>query len=76
MSALSKPGVTFVIGLAVGGLFGGIAGFVVNDLSEREDPEAMQQIEEAEQVQEDLDDFFNSLGSTPAATQGAAEGSE
>ncbi len=76
MSAFSKPGVTFVAGLAVGGLLGGIGGFVVNDLSEREDPEAMQQIEEAEQVQEDLDDFFDSLGSAPPATQGAAEGSE
>lgn len=75
MSTSKKPIISFVAGLAVGGLLGGIAGFVINDLSEKEDPEAMQEIEEAEQVQEDLDDFFDSLGTPPPPSAGAAEGS-
>lgn len=72
MSASSKflPGL--LLGLAAGGLCGGIGGYIAHDLIEKPNPETMQQIEQAEQTQQNLDDFLNSLAApAPAAPSGA-----
>ncbi|MCB9531184.1 MAG: hypothetical protein H6700_05420 [Myxococcales bacterium] len=50
-----------VLGLAVGGLCGGIAGYVINDLTSRENPEVAADIQEQQQVQQNLDDFLQQL---------------
>ena len=41
-----KKFVIFAIGFALGGLFGGIGGYVINDLTSRENPEVVQQMQD------------------------------
>lgn len=62
---MKKTILVFVAGLGLGGLFGGIGGYVINDLTSKQNPEVVQQMQEEEALQEDLDDFLNQL---PAPT--------
>lgn len=63
------------IGGLVGGLVGGIAGYVINDLTSRENPEVAAQIRQEQQVQANLDDFFDQLAAAPEADAPASGGS-
>lgn len=75
MSTSSKKPLLFlVIGLAIGGLLGGVGGYVINDLTSQENEEVMAEIEEEQQTQEELDDLFNEIGAQPRAAA-PAEGS-
>lgn len=54
--------IVLVSALAAGsGLVGGIVGYVVNDLTEKENAEVMTQIRQEQQLQQNLDDFFDQL---------------
>lgn len=67
MATSSKFVPGLVVGLAIGALVGGVGGYVAHDLVEKPNPETMQQIEQAEQTQQGVDDFLNSLGAPDAA---------
>lgn len=49
---------------------GGVAGFVLNDYLEREDPDAVQQIRQQLETQQQLDDTFERLQQQRAAELG------
>lgn len=66
MAQSSRKLVWFFIGLVVGGLIGGIGGYVVNDLTSRENPEVVEEMRQDEQRQIDLDNALQQLGSEPA----------
>lgn len=66
----------FIGGLCIGGLAGGVGGYVINDLTSVENEEVVQQIEETHQTQDELDDLFNDLGSQPPAANASASGSD
>ena len=80
MSSSSKrPILVFVLGLAVGGLFGGIAGYVINDLTSKENEEVIAEIEDNEARQQSLEDQFSRMEAEAAATRstsGSGDASE
>ncbi len=55
----------FFAGAVLGGLIGGVAGYVINDLTERENPEVIQEIEAEQAQQEEFEDFLDQLAATP-----------
>lgn len=61
---MQKP-LIFVAGAFLGGLFGGVAGYVINDLTERENPEVIQEIQAEQAQQEDFEDFLDQLAAAP-----------
>lgn len=69
--ANNSKALPFVAGLAIGGLLGGIGGYVVNDLTSKENPEVMEEIRQTQQTQQELDQLFDDLGSSPPAGNAA-----
>jgi gas vesicle protein len=53
----------FLAGLVLGGLIGVVAGYVINDLTSKENPEVVEQMREEEQRQDDIDNLLDQLGS-------------
>lgn len=72
MSTSSRFVPGLALGLVVGGFGGGVSGYVAHDLLEKPNPEVMQQIEQAEQTQQGVDDFLNSLAAPPPAAPSTA----
>lgn len=69
---MKKMIIPFVAGSFFGGLVGGVAGYVINDLTSQENEEVVAEIRETEERQASLDDFLNNL---PAPDAQQAEGS-
>lgn len=62
---------TFAAGAVVGGLGGGVAGYVINDLTSQQNPVVVEQIEAHQQQQADMEAFLNSLPAPDAAADGS-----
>jgi hypothetical protein len=71
MATSSKFVPGLVVGVLVGGFAGGVGGYITHDLVEKPNPETMEQIEQAEQTQQGVDDFLNSLGGGDAGAAAA-----
>ncbi|MFT6399182.1 MAG: hypothetical protein ACJAYU_003947 [Bradymonadia bacterium] len=62
----------FIAGCFIGGLIGGVTGYVINDLTDRDNPEVMQEIEAEQAQQDEFEDFLDQLAATPPPTATAA----
>ncbi|MCA9562177.1 MAG: hypothetical protein KC561_01750 [Myxococcales bacterium] len=74
MTEKAKRRMFYALFFFTGAGFGTGAGFILNDYVEREDPDAVQQIQQQFETQNQLDDFFASERAAAADRQ--AEGSE
>lgn len=68
MSTSRKPLVWAVFGFIIGGLLGGVGGYIVNDLTSRENPEVVEQMRQEQQRQENIDNLLKEIGSQPAGS--------
>lgn len=75
MSQSSGKLIWFFIGLAIGGLLGGIGGYVANDLTSRENAEVVEEMRQEEQLQLDLDSALQQLGAEPVPMESPDAGS-
>ena len=55
----------FIFGFGAVGVTGGVAGYVVNDLTSQENPKVMEEIRAEEAQQDEFEDFLEGLAAEP-----------